>query len=154
MAQPHERLDDVMNQRRLALRMNWREVSQAAGISYEALRGIRRGDYRPTELTARGIDLALQWTPGSTLTVLHGGRPTCLEDAPATGDVPEEPPSTELTAELRLAERLFSSTIRELRLSPSEADEVWRRVRLDIERAHTGTDDDQAGRSSDQGHAM
>ena len=41
---PHERLDEAMNQRRLELRLNWRQLADAAGISYTALRAIRRGD--------------------------------------------------------------------------------------------------------------
>ena len=78
MPEPHERLDRAMNRRRLDLRMNWVEVAKAADISYAALRAIRRGDYRPTELTARGIDQALEWEPGSTVAILAGGEPTPL----------------------------------------------------------------------------
>lgn len=75
MSEPYERLDSAMNARRLDLRMNWREVSTAAGISYEALRGIRRGDYRPSELTARALDDALRWERGSVEAILAGGDP-------------------------------------------------------------------------------
>ncbi|MDX2681066.1 helix-turn-helix domain-containing protein [Streptomyces sp. NY05-11A] len=154
--EPHERLNAAMNERRLGLRMNWREVATAAGISYEALRAIRRGDYRPTELTARGLDEALQWRPGSTLSILDGGVATPLEDAASTpsagaeGEVGQRPT---LSQELQLAQRLLAATVREMGLTPQEADEVWRRVRLEIEVTHpslegeTGRDgrNDRAG---------
>ncbi len=78
--EPSERLDQAMNARRLELRMNWRQVADAAHISYTALRAIRRGDYRPTELTAQALDAALQWRPGSVYAVLAGG-----DAAPLTG---------------------------------------------------------------------
>jgi hypothetical protein len=79
MSEPHERLSEAMNARRLALRMNWRTVATAAGVSPEALRAIRRGDYRPAELTARRIDEALQWEPGSVERILCGGEPAASD---------------------------------------------------------------------------
>lgn len=142
MPLPHERLNAAMNERRLRLRMNWREVATAAGVSYEALRAIRRGDYRPTELTARGLDEALQWTPGSTLSILGGGDPVPIEEASSatteasTSDLPP------LEQELELAQRLLAATVREMKLSPEEADEVWRRVRLEIEATHQSHESD------------
>ncbi|MDX3033010.1 helix-turn-helix domain-containing protein [Streptomyces scabiei] len=135
MPQPHERLDLAMNERRLKLRMSWREVAQAAGISYEALRAIRKGNYRPTELTARALDEALQWMPGSVHAVLDGGEPMTVEaqataeqeadqraDAGATAGTPT------LDQELELAARLMAAQVRELGLSPDEAAEAWRRA--------------------------
>lgn len=79
MSEPYERLDRAMNARRLDLRMNWRELSEAAGISYEALRGIRRGDYRPSELTARALDEALRWERGGVEAILAGGDATPMD---------------------------------------------------------------------------
>lgn len=76
MTESHERLDEVMEARRLDLRMSWSEVARAAGISPQALRSIRRGDSRPSRLTARALDAALQWEPGSVEVVLAGGAPT------------------------------------------------------------------------------
>ena len=139
MPQPHERLGEAMNERRLELRLNWRQVSEAAGISYEGLRSIRRGDYRPTELTARGLDVAFGWTHGSTITVLAGGDPTLAEEAGPADDADDVPEVDRgLSEELELAQRLVAATIREMKLSPAEADEVWRRVRQEIERTHAG----------------
>ncbi|MGW4030788.1 hypothetical protein ACWEFL_15955 [Streptomyces sp. NPDC004838] len=142
MTQPHERLDAAMNLRRLELRMNWREVATTAGISYEALRATRRGDYRPTELTARRLDGALQWTHGSTLATLNGGTPTPIE-----GDAEQLPA---LTAELEVLRRLLAATIREMNLTPAEADEVWRRVRPEIEAAHRSVEGDSGGKPHSQ----
>jgi hypothetical protein len=89
MPEPHERLNEAMNERRLELRMNWREVAQAAQISYEALRAIRRGGYRPTELTARGVDEALRWASGSVYAILAGGEPIPAEPPEAVQPLPE-----------------------------------------------------------------
>lgn len=128
-----------MNERRLGLRMNWREVATAAGISYEALRAIRRGDYKPTELTARGLDEALQWRPGSVLSILDGGVATPIEGTPPPAETAPKSGAAQhptLSQELELAKRLLAATIREMQLSPEEADEVWRRVRLEIEATH------------------
>ncbi|MEU5111672.1 helix-turn-helix transcriptional regulator [Streptomyces longwoodensis] len=134
---PHERLDAAMNERRLALHRTWREVAEAARITYEALRAIRRGDSKPTQLTARGLDGALDWEAGSVLKVLAGGQPTPVADETSTAE--DESPA--LTAELALAQRLLAATVREMDLTPEEADEVWRRVRREIEvtaRSHKG----------------
>lgn len=83
--QPHERLAEAMNARRLSLHLNWKAVASRAGISYESLRAIRRGEYRPSELSAAGLDEALEWEPGSVDAILDGGDPTPA-DAPASGD--------------------------------------------------------------------
>ncbi|MFE9923305.1 hypothetical protein ACFYQA_17470 [Streptomyces sp. NPDC005774] len=145
--EPFERLDGAMNEQRLRLRMNWRQVSDAAGISYTALRAIRRGTYRPTELTARGLDAALQWAPGSTLALLDGIRlaPTpSPEPQPAVAESQHEE-QPDLPQDLELARRLLAATVREMDLSPKEADEVWRRVRLEIELTHQSPEGDTAG---------
>lgn len=73
MTEAFERLDRVMNQRRVELRMSWRDVAQAAGISEAALRTIRRGRHTPTDLTAAHIEDALQWQPGTLQRILTGG---------------------------------------------------------------------------------
>ncbi|MFJ5156371.1 helix-turn-helix domain-containing protein [Streptomyces sp. NPDC088353] len=139
MPEPHERLGEAMNQRRLALRMNWREVAQAAGISYEALRAIRRGDYKPTELTARGLDEALQWEHGSVVAVLRGDDPTPAgaQTASPEGGHPgarDARPEAELSSrELDILQGLIASTVETLGLSPEEAEEAFRRARRQIE---------------------
>lgn len=143
--EPFERLDEAMSERRLRLRMNWRQVAEAAGISYTALRAIRRGDYRPTELTARAIEEALQWGHGSVAAIMGGGDP---REAAASADMAgqaEREERPDLPQELALAQRLLAATVREMRLSPDEADEVWGRVRLEIEATHRSRRDVTGG---------
>lgn len=65
-----------MEQRRVELRMSWREVSTAAGMSYEGLRAIRKGDRRPNAVTKGRLEDALHWEPGSIDKLLTGGDPT------------------------------------------------------------------------------
>ena len=84
MQTAHERLDRVMNQRRVELRMSWRDVAQAAGISEAALRTIRRGRHAPTDLTTAHIEDALRWPAGTLRSVLGGGSaPTGKEPVDA-----------------------------------------------------------------------
>ena len=68
-----ERLDHFMNSRRLELGISWREVATRAGISYEALRALRVGPGGTADLTARKIDSALEWAPGSVARIAAGG---------------------------------------------------------------------------------
>lgn len=49
---------------------------------------------------------------------------------------PSAPQSPTLEQELELGRRLLASTVRELGLSPDEADEAWRLAREDIVRSH------------------
>lgn len=145
MPQPHERLDMAMNARRLELRLTWRYLAQAAQISYEALRAIRKGDYRPTELTARALDEALQWTPGSVYSVLDGGEPLTVEaqaanehaaSRAAAGEAEPGQTAPTLEQELELASRLMAAQVRELGLSPEDAEEAWRRAKHRIVQSH------------------
>lgn len=68
-----------MNERRLELDMQWKQVAAAAKISVESLGAIRRGANRPSDLTARRLDEALKWAPGSVEAVLDGGDPAPVE---------------------------------------------------------------------------
>ncbi|MFJ8347679.1 helix-turn-helix domain-containing protein [Streptomyces sp. NPDC094153] len=138
--EPYERLDQAMNHRRLQLRMNWREVAEAAGVSYTALRAIRRGEYRPTELTARALDEALQWAHGSVHAVLGGGAPVSLQEQAARVHAAPRPPEPSPPKEAALSSReldilqdMIEMTAARLGLSPEEADEAYRRARLKLE---------------------
>ncbi len=73
------RLAGLMDKRRLELRLTWREVAEAGGVSYEALRATRngKGDIRP--LTQAGIEKAFRWEQGSITRILNGGGPVPLE---------------------------------------------------------------------------
>lgn len=82
MTPRHEALEAAMESRRVELRMSWRDVSREAGLSYEGLRAIRRGDRNPNAVSKRGIEDALRWSPGSIDAILDGSDPTPA-DAPA-----------------------------------------------------------------------
>jgi transcriptional regulator with XRE-family HTH domain len=75
-----------MDARRLDLRMTWREVADAAGISPETIRAVRRGDNVPGDITRRGLEDALRWERGSIDRILAGGEPEPVrEPAPGRG---------------------------------------------------------------------
>ena len=70
----HQRLDEAMERQRLALGLEWREVADRAGVSYETLRALRRtGTANP--LTKRRVEDAFGWAPGSIDAILDGGEP-------------------------------------------------------------------------------
>jgi hypothetical protein len=83
-----ERLDQLMNERRLELGLTWREVAARAGRSYEALRQLRTGPGGINELTAVQFARALSWEPRSILDVLSGGSPATADDVPVADDRP------------------------------------------------------------------
>lgn len=125
--EPYERLDQAMNRRRLELRLNWRELADAAGISYTALRAIRRGDYRPTELTARALDEALQWELGSVQAVLNGDEPTPLGARPSTPATQSFEAGLSSREQGILAE-MVASTAEGFDLTPEQLDAAYRRA--------------------------
>lgn len=88
---PPHRLDEHMDARRLDLRMTWREVADAASISPETIRAVRRGDNVPGDITRRGLEDALRWEPGSINRILAGGDPTPLPEAGAARSGPALP---------------------------------------------------------------
>ncbi|MGW1223396.1 helix-turn-helix domain-containing protein [Streptomyces californicus] len=75
-------LDGEMNRRRLQLGLAWKEVASAAGISYETLRAVRKGQ-TSAPLTLRKIEQALRWKQGDIHRVEQGGAPTPDESAHA-----------------------------------------------------------------------
>jgi transcriptional regulator with XRE-family HTH domain len=83
MSEPHERLDQAMNTRRLDLGKQWKDIAGEAGISTAALGAIRRGEYRPSQLNARRLEDALQWAHGSIETVYADGEPTPIRRSPS-----------------------------------------------------------------------
>lgn len=82
-------LEAAIQRRRVELRMSWRDVSTAAGMSYEGLRAIRKGDRHPNPVTKGRIEDALQWSPGSVDAVLAGGGPTPEQSERPDYDVDE-----------------------------------------------------------------
>ena len=131
--EPRIRLAQYIEHRIAALALEYAEVCRRAEISDETLGKIRKG------MKARGstylkLERALEWEQGSIAAILDGGEPILpvgpesAEDAGrSAGDGPT------LSQQLELARRLLAATVREMNLSPEEADEVWRRVRLEIE---------------------
>ncbi|MET7982559.1 hypothetical protein [Streptomyces sp. NPDC005281] len=128
--EPRVRLAQYIERRITTLALEYAEVCRRADISDETLGKIRKG-MRARSSTYYKLERALEWVRGSVAAILDGGEPTAVEDGTLPGV-----PAAELAEELSLAQRLLASTIRELRLTPSEADEVWRRVRLELERSH------------------
>ncbi|MFF0598097.1 helix-turn-helix domain-containing protein [Streptomyces antibioticus] len=131
-----KRRDTAMNRRRLELGMTWRQVAAAAGVSYETLRAVRKGDSTGGELTLRSIERALRWAPPAFEVIDSGGEPAPADDAQSVtrdnrgGELPP------LDRELELASRLLSALVRELELSPEGADSAWRAVKAQLERDH------------------
>ena len=136
MTELAQRRDEAMNRRRLELGMTWRQVAAAAGISYETLRSVRKGDTAGGELTLSSIERALGWTRGSFAAIDAGGQPGLGDSAaePPQAATTRQPPSLE--QELELAARLMAAQIRELGLSPDEAEEAWERARARIVSTH------------------
>ena len=129
--EPRVRLAQQIEQRIAALALEYAEVCRRADISDETLGKIRKG-MRARSSTYLKLERALEWEQNSIAAILDGGEPTLrAEDA---GRQPGAGPT--LPQELQLAQRLLATMIREMHLSPEEADEVWRRVRLDIEVTH------------------
>jgi len=134
-----------MEERRLQLRMSWTRLAQEAQISPQALRSIRRGEYRPSRLTAQALDDALAWERGSVERVLAGGEPEVAGEASArltqqtalTAHGTVEPPARpdtlpEDSAELvRMARRFLDDSREHRRRSEelySRAEEILRRL--------------------------
>lgn len=70
--QTRDRLNALVEERRLSLGITWRELARSAGVSYEAVRALRRGPGGIAELTARKLDRALQWQGGSIAAIISG----------------------------------------------------------------------------------
>ncbi len=88
--QPYERLNKAMNQQRLELGLNWKEVAAGVGIAPETLHAIRRGANRPSDLTARGIERTLQWPKGRVVAILDDADEGVDDDDQAqASDLPD-----------------------------------------------------------------
>lgn len=134
-AESLKRLADRVEQRIAELALEYAEVARLAGFSIEALRKIRNGlGARPN--TYRKLERGLSWQQGSVAAILAGSEPIPLE-APADEEAPADPASVNpsLEQELELAVRLMAAQVRELGLTPEEAEEAWRRARLRIEQS-------------------
>ncbi|MFG2699570.1 hypothetical protein [Streptomyces sp. NPDC048386] len=150
MTEPFERLDEAMNRRRLELRLKWIGVAQAAGVSYTALNAIRKGTYRPAELTAYAIDEALRWKAGSVYAILDGGSPEPVgEGEGEAGRVVQAPGGTAALSPGEALRRVVRASALELGVSAEGVDEVLQLVRRDLETGAVDGDRVQSGERRD-----
>lgn len=132
------RLAQYIESRISALALEYAEVCRRAGISDETLSKVRKG-MGARSSTYNKLEHALDWSRGSIATILEGGEPTPLDAS--SRRAPGASESSALDRELTFAQRLLSTVIREMNLSPEEADEVWRRVRPEIQATHRSQED-------------
>ncbi|MFF4548654.1 helix-turn-helix domain-containing protein [Streptomyces sp. NPDC001406] len=101
---PHELLDQAMEDRRLELGMTWKEVSAQSGVTVETLSALRKGRTNPhnaSPLTRRGIERALKWAPGGYGDALEGRKPKGLaEDVPHPEHAPPKAGAADEVEEL------------------------------------------------------
>lgn len=72
-----QRLDVLMDRRRLDRVMRWKDVATEVGVTQQTLLEARKGKVR-SDLTAAGIERFMEWAPGSVRAVLEGRNPTPL----------------------------------------------------------------------------
>lgn len=136
--------------RRVELGKRWKQVYTEAGLTHQTLNRWRNG-LAVDPLTERAFERALQWGPGARESIAARRQPQPLEWTPEEtpsrqGDADEEAGPT-LSQELALASRILLATVREIGLSPDEAEEAWRRARLEIERTHKAKTRDEGGQN-------
>lgn len=130
---------EITNLRRVELGKKWKDVLAETGLSHETLNRWRKA-LKVDPLTDRAFERALLWESGARAAAAEGRQPepVASTQAPTVEPTPLPP----LDQELGLAQRLLAATIREMDLSPEEADEVWRRVRREIEVTHRSHESD------------
>ncbi|MFD3777307.1 hypothetical protein [Streptomyces sp. NPDC058612] len=69
------RLEDAMDKQRGVIGLTWRQVAERAGISYETLRAIRKGEQAGGDVTRRKIERAIGWGPESFESIEAGNEP-------------------------------------------------------------------------------
>jgi transcriptional regulator with XRE-family HTH domain len=80
-----QRLNALMDQRRLELGLRWKAIAERAKITHQTLLQLRKGA-EVSDLTVANVERALDWGPGSIRSILSGGDPTPL--TAAEGAVP------------------------------------------------------------------
>lgn len=140
MSDPYTRLDEAMRRRRLELGMKtWRDLSLAAGISYETLRALRNGEGKPADSTIHGLERALQWQIGSVQRVLDdkdplpvGSLPPAAADMQGTVGSSTEEPESPITAQLEAlfaqAQQRTEERLAELTQKVEESQELIRKL--------------------------
>ncbi|MEU5853991.1 hypothetical protein ABZ799_01565 [Nocardiopsis dassonvillei] len=74
MNQTAQRLDALIDRRRLDLGLRWKDVADTVGVTQQTLLEARKGR-QISELTAAGIERFMNWKPGSVARILDGSDP-------------------------------------------------------------------------------
>lgn len=152
MAEQSPALDfwEITNLRRIQLGKKWKDVLAETELSHETLNRWRKG-LKVDPLTDRAFERALLWAPGARETAAAGLSPRELdsETASTIASADTQIGSPSLEQELELAVRLLAAQVRELGLSPDEAEEAWRRVKERIVDTH---EPDPGGRRQTPDH--
>lgn len=83
----YARLDRAIEDRAIALGLNFVQLAERAGISDVLLRNLRKGRGNlPRAVNIRRLENALGWVPGSLVAVLNGGDPELVDTGPAAKD--------------------------------------------------------------------
>lgn len=83
-AGPRARLAELIKSRRRELRLSEREAAERGGLARNTWASAEAGNRQPAERTAAGIEVALEWAPGSVDRVLAGGDPVVQPTPPST----------------------------------------------------------------------
>lgn len=87
-----ERLATLVQKRRTELRLGIEPAAKLGGISKDTWKRVEGGQ-KVWDRSYAGIDAALDWAPGSCLSVLNGGEPVVSEPFIEGVQVAEVPPS-------------------------------------------------------------
>ena len=122
-----------MDDRRLELGLRWRDVAEAGGISYEALRDVRNGTRGIRRLTQHAIEVGLRWETGSVQRILDGDDRAAAEPAPVT-----VPPDDDATGAVVAAEAMETAVV--TAALPRREREVWGEMRASLQNTRLGRD--------------
>lgn len=98
---PRRRLAQLMEDRQVELDLTWEEIARRAGMTATNLRRIRHNESALPRRTARKIERALEWQPGSVEGVLAGKEPVPTPE-------PEPEPADPAFELLREAHRIYT----------------------------------------------
>lgn len=141
MTEPSPELDlwEISDSRRIELGKRWKDVLAETGLSHETLNRWRKG-YNVDPFTDRSFEKSLLWTQGAREAIAAGRLPDPLsgeaEGAGERSDPTAPQASPTLEQELELATRLMAAQVRELGLSPEDAEKAWRRAHHRIAQSH------------------
>lgn len=96
-----QRLNELLDKRRLSLGLRWKDIANRAGVSHHTILQLRKGE-PVADLTTAGVERALQWEPGSIARILQDKPPVPKGEADRdpTPLPAEDPARTKFGAEL------------------------------------------------------